>query len=389
MDASGDLYGTTINGGNATGDGTVFEVVNATSLSAPVLTSTNATTFLQSVAGSFTVAASGFPTPSLSESGTLPSGVTFTDNGNGTGSLAGTPASGTAGTYSITFTATNSAGSTRTSLKNQLQALALGQGTYRKKKLWTTLGRTELEALVLDPWAHRRRQELLQMLDQVAPVIAELDRAIAEEAAQRSDARRLMEQPGVGPVTALMFVLTIGPAERFRNSKQVVSYLGLNPQESSSGGRQLLGAISKQGNSLARYLLTEAAQTAARYDEELRRNYRRLRFRRGSAVAKVAIAGKLAVRLLHASPQSRFVEIGSRVEDREYAARRANQFFACAPSQRGWQRHRRSRARAPAWRVSARTIAHTRLPPCPPAPAAAGWCKTPQPPPPCVRGGAR
>ena len=45
-----------------------------------------------------------------------------------------------------------------------------------------------------------------------------------------------MEQPGVGPVTALMFVLTIGPVERFRTSEQVVSYLGLNPRESSSGG---------------------------------------------------------------------------------------------------------------------------------------------------------
>jgi hypothetical protein len=85
----------------------------------------------------------------------------------------------------------------RTSLKNQLQALALGQGTYRKQKLGTSWGRTELEALVLDPWAHRRRQELLQMLDQLAPLIAELDRAAAEEAAQRTDARRLMEQPYV------------------------------------------------------------------------------------------------------------------------------------------------------------------------------------------------
>jgi len=79
-----------------------------------------------------------------------------------------------------------------------------------------------------------------RVLDQLAPVIAELDRAVAEEAEKRSDARRLMEQPGVNPVTALMFVLTIGPAERFRSSKQVVSYLGLNPRESSSGARQKL-----------------------------------------------------------------------------------------------------------------------------------------------------
>ena len=187
--------------------------------------------------------------------------------------------------------------SLRTSVRNQLQALAMGQGVYRKRKLWTAGGRAELEALGLDPWASRRRQELLQILDRLDPCLTELDRAVAKEAEQRPAARCLMEQPGVGPVTALMFVLTIGPVERFRRSKQIVSYLGLNPRESSSGGRQRLGAISKQGNSMARFLLVEAAQTASRYDEELRRDYQRLKFRRGTAVAKVAIARKLAVRL--------------------------------------------------------------------------------------------
>ena len=185
----------------------------------------------------------------------------------------------------------------RTSVKNQLHALAMGQGVYRKRKLWAAGRRTELEALALDPWASRRRQELLALLDRLDASLTELDRAVAKEAEQRPAARGLMQQPGVGPVTALMLVLTIGPVERFRRSKQVVSYLGLNPRESSSGGRQRLGAISKQGNSMARFLLVEAAQTASRYDEELRRDYQRLKFRRGMAVAKVAIARKLAVRL--------------------------------------------------------------------------------------------
>jgi large repetitive protein len=111
MDASGNLYGTTQFGGNP-GDGTVFELLNTTIVSPPGFASINATTFLESVAGSFTVTASGSPAPALTESGTLPSGVNFADNGNGTGTLAGTPASGSAGTYPITFTATNSAGST-------------------------------------------------------------------------------------------------------------------------------------------------------------------------------------------------------------------------------------------------------------------------------------
>src|SRR3984893_2384455 len=104
-------------------------------------------------------------------------------------------------------------------------------------------------------------------------------------------------------VTALAFVLPIGPVERFPKSRKLVSYLGLNPSEESSGGRQRLGAISKQGNSMVRFLLVEAAQTASIYDPELRRDYQRMKFRRGSGVAKVAIARKLAGRLYWEVPE--------------------------------------------------------------------------------------
>jgi transposase len=184
----------------------------------------------------------------------------------------------------------------RTSVMNQLHALAMGQGLCRRKKLWTTVGRSELEGLTFGPWANRRKQELLEMLDQLSPSIEELDLAAKKEAASRADAVRLMEQSGVGPVTALAFVLTLGPIDRFPKSKQLVSYLGLNPTE-SSGGQQRLGSISKQGHSMMRDWLVEAAHVASRFDPELRRNYQRLQFRRGSGVAKVAIARKLAVRL--------------------------------------------------------------------------------------------
>jgi transposase len=184
-----------------------------------------------------------------------------------------------------------------TSVMNQLHALAIGQGLCRKKKLWTKVGRKELEGLLLDPWARLRREELLQLLDQLDPWIDKLDEALIQAAESRPPAVCLMQQAGVGPVPALAFVLTIGPVGRFANSKKVVSYLGLNPSEESSGGRQRLGAISKQGNPMMRFLLVEASQTASRLDPELRQDYQRLKFRRGSAVAKVAIARKLAVRL--------------------------------------------------------------------------------------------
>ena len=185
----------------------------------------------------------------------------------------------------------------RTSVMNQLHALAMGRGMCRQKKMWTAAGRQGLEGLALGGWASRRRQELIEMLDRLNASIKELDQAVEQEAESRAETVLLMRQMGVGPVTALAFVLTIGPVSRFPKSRQVVSYLGLNPREDSSGGRQRLGSISKQGNKMMRCLLVEAAQTASRFDPELRRNYQRLKFRRGSGVAKVATARKLVVRL--------------------------------------------------------------------------------------------
>jgi transposase len=185
----------------------------------------------------------------------------------------------------------------RTMLGNQLHALAMSQGLCRKRKLFTKKGRMELQGLALAPWGRRRREELLKLLDQLEPPIADLDRAVSEEAKRREDAVRLMTHPGIGPINALAFVLTIGPVTRFPRSRKLVSYLGLNPSEESSGGRRRLGAISKQGNTMVRWLLVEAAQQAMRFDPALRQDYLRLKFRRGHAVAKVAIARKLAVRM--------------------------------------------------------------------------------------------
>jgi len=185
----------------------------------------------------------------------------------------------------------------RTMLGNQLHFLAMSQGLCRKQKLFSKKGRGELTSLALGPWASRRREELLKLLDQLDPAIAELDRAVLQEAKRREDASLLMTHPGIGPNTAQAFVLAIGPIARFSCSKKIASYLGLNPSEESSGGRRRLGAISKQGNTMVRWLLIEAVYPAVRKDPALRQDYQRLKFRRGHAVAKVAIARKLAVRM--------------------------------------------------------------------------------------------
>lgn len=185
----------------------------------------------------------------------------------------------------------------RTRVKNQIHALALNQGLRLRWRLWTGAGMEQLKALPLAPYAAARRGDLLRQLEEMDREIARLDQLVRREAEARPAAVRLMSHPGVGPVTALAFVLTIGDAGRFSRSRQVASYLGLIPAERSSGGKQRLGHISKQGNPLMRFLLVEAGHIAVRGDAELRRVYTRVQHRHSTGVAKVAVARRLAVRL--------------------------------------------------------------------------------------------
>ena len=185
----------------------------------------------------------------------------------------------------------------RTRIMNQLQAVALNEGLRCKKRLWRERGRQQLEAFRLAPWASRRRRDRLELMDRLNPTITELSQAIEQEVEKCPQARRLMTHPGVGALTALAFVLILGQAERFHSGKQVASYLGLVPLEESSGNRRRLGHITKQGSSMLRFLLVEAAQVTVRSVPEWRRKYVHLMMRRGRKTAKVAMARKLAVRL--------------------------------------------------------------------------------------------
>ena len=185
----------------------------------------------------------------------------------------------------------------RTRIMNQLQAVALNEGLRCKKRLWREAGREQLEAFRLAPWASRRRRDLLELLDRLNPTITDLTQTIEQEAEKCPEAQRLMTHPGVGPLTALAFVLIIGRAERFQCGKQVASYLGLVPLEESSGNRRRLGHITKQGNALLRFLLVEAAQVSVRSIPEWRNKYFHLMMRRGRKIAKVAMARRLAVQM--------------------------------------------------------------------------------------------
>ena len=187
--------------------------------------------------------------------------------------------------------------SIRTRVKGGLQHLALNRGLQKRSKLWTEAGQKALRELPLGTWAACRREDLLGLLADLDKQISKLDAAVAQAAEDHPQARLLMTQPGVGPITSLAFVVTVGDVSRFKRGKQIASYLGLIPRERSSGGRQRLGAINKPGNSFRRTLLVESAQSVTRLDEGFRKQYVHRCHRMAKGVAKVAAARRLAVRL--------------------------------------------------------------------------------------------
>jgi transposase len=185
----------------------------------------------------------------------------------------------------------------RVRVKNELQHLAMNRGVTKGRRLWSQAGERVLRELPLAPWTSRRREDLYKLRKMLDEQLGELDAAVKKVALENERARLLMTHPGVGPITSLAFVLTIGDVNRFPRGKQVGSYFGLIPRERSSGGKQRRYSISKQGNPFMRTLLVEAAQSVVRYEPGFRKEYLHRCHSHKKGVAKVAAARKLAIRL--------------------------------------------------------------------------------------------
>src|SRR5215472_2555975 len=185
----------------------------------------------------------------------------------------------------------------RVRLQPTLQAIALNHALRKGASLWSTAVQKALQRLPLPPYTSQRRNQLVSLYAALQKRIQELDRQVEEQARQRPQARRLLTHPGVGPVTALATEVFLGDPCRFSHANQVASYIGMIPSEHSSGRRQRLGKMTKQGNALLRYLWTEAAMHAAGKDPELKRFYRRKLIQKGMGKARIAAARKLGIRL--------------------------------------------------------------------------------------------
>ena len=185
----------------------------------------------------------------------------------------------------------------RTRIQNALQAIALANGLRRGSSLWSQRGQQAIRSLPLATHTAHRRSELQAMYERFEAEIEELNERVLEQANQRTTAGLLMTHPGVGPITALATDVFLGDPKRFHDGKALASYIGIIPREYSSGGRQRLGGLTKQGNPLLRFLWCEAAVHAVRRDPELRQFYRRKLVQKGLGKARVAAARKLGIRL--------------------------------------------------------------------------------------------
>ncbi len=187
----------------------------------------------------------------------------------------------------------------RTMLRNGLQAVALNHQLRLGPSLFTVRGQQRLSALPLDGADATQRLHSLALLEALQKKTLEVEELLGARAAADPRVLRLRTHPGVGLLTALAVVHTLEPVTRFDRARRVAAYCGLDPQEHSSGESQRFGHISKQGNRLLRFLLIEAAQAAVRpgQDADLRRFYYHLLAKKHPAVAAVAVARKLLLRL--------------------------------------------------------------------------------------------
>jgi transposase len=133
----------------------------------------------------------------------------------------------------------------------------------------------------------------LARLDLLAGQLAELDREIRRRVKASAVAQALEEIPGIGPFIALLLIAEIGDITRFPSSKHLASYTGLVPSLYASGEKRWTGAITKQGSTLLRWALVQAAHRAA-VSPRFQDYYQRQRTRHGAGKATVALARKLA-----------------------------------------------------------------------------------------------
>jgi len=180
----------------------------------------------------------------------------------------------------------------RTSMANQLQSFARRKGLQKFATKKKDAGERFLDATETadEKLLVASRLKVFEAIDQEVKTVERRLKKIAENT---DAAANLITHSGIGPLSSLAVVHTLGDPNRFRSKEQAVAFVGLDPLDDSSADKKRIGHISKQGSRVTRFLLGQAA--ASSKDRRIRDAYSRVCRRRGRSIAKVAAARRLLV----------------------------------------------------------------------------------------------
>jgi transposase len=182
----------------------------------------------------------------------------------------------------------------RTSIKNRVHALLARQGILPEfSDLFGTAGRAYLAGLALPDGPRRRLDSLITLIGDFDREITDTTSEIDQRAKADERVKLLGQIRGIGPYTAMLIIAEIGEVKRFPTAKHLCQWAGLTPTVRSSDGKARLGHISRQGSTILRWALCEAAQHTPTGGGPLRAQYERIAKRRGSKIARVAIARQI------------------------------------------------------------------------------------------------
>lgn len=182
----------------------------------------------------------------------------------------------------------------RTRYKNQVHAVLHQHGLRAPvSDLFGRTGRAWLSSVTLRPAPRQAIETSLRMVERLDQEVAALDQQLSQAARQDPDARCLMTIPGIGAFTAMVLKAEIGDIRRFPDKKSLYNYAGLVPVIRQSADHQRSGGITHAGSPRLRWVMNEAAMTAARYSAGARAWFQRLARRKHPHVARTALARKL------------------------------------------------------------------------------------------------
>jgi transposase len=182
----------------------------------------------------------------------------------------------------------------RTMVKNQIHAIVDKHGlSCNYSDMFGKAGMKWLRSLELPSLDKLILNNHLTHLESLNQQTDRVDEEIHSKACEDEDVRLLLSLTGVDVYTALLMKSEIGSIQRFPDYKKLVSWAGLAPSLHQSGKVEYHGSITKQGSRMLRWIMVEAATVAVRHDPRMRSFYERVKHRRGSQKAIIAVANKM------------------------------------------------------------------------------------------------